>query len=291
MTQPAKTLHSYRCTCGKLLFKGLLLDSTVQIKCKKCGELLVIQGESSKITRHDRYAFILNRRGEVVTASDNIHKLFGHDLSSLLSLSLDDVSPTIASRDALQSSLGQMWSLHHKERYFFKSKTVYRHTSGGFVPGVTQSKFVITPEDTYLLNVFYANATLDDAPAEPEFLQLREYPFFLRVNCDGIFTYAHTDRQRPYSRTHNEIVGQSYTAFMDESASVRRDFALQLRQNKPFGLMGKRYERGNGKIIMMDAYFAPNLDEAGDIIDYSVYIFNDELLKGYEDHLAQSPKT
>ena len=29
-------LSEYRCTCGKLLFKGALLFSTVEIKCKRC---------------------------------------------------------------------------------------------------------------------------------------------------------------------------------------------------------------------------------------------------------------
>lgn len=36
----------YRCPCGKLLFKGLLIDSTVEIKCKNCGNLTKITGQA-----------------------------------------------------------------------------------------------------------------------------------------------------------------------------------------------------------------------------------------------------
>jgi CheY-like chemotaxis protein len=37
--QIAAGLPEYRCTCGKLLFKGILQFSTIEIKCKRCGAL------------------------------------------------------------------------------------------------------------------------------------------------------------------------------------------------------------------------------------------------------------
>lgn len=37
----------YRCkNCAKLLFKGLLIDSEIEIKCKKCHELTTIKSSS-----------------------------------------------------------------------------------------------------------------------------------------------------------------------------------------------------------------------------------------------------
>lgn len=36
----------YRCEgCEKLLFKGVLLNSEVEVKCKRCGQMNVFQGE------------------------------------------------------------------------------------------------------------------------------------------------------------------------------------------------------------------------------------------------------
>jgi phage FluMu protein Com len=41
-------LREYRCqSCNKLLFKGLLVDSTVEIKCKGCATLTTFRGEPS----------------------------------------------------------------------------------------------------------------------------------------------------------------------------------------------------------------------------------------------------
>lgn len=42
-------LNEYRCpSCGKLLFKGLLVDSEVEAKCRGCGEVHVFHGESKE---------------------------------------------------------------------------------------------------------------------------------------------------------------------------------------------------------------------------------------------------
>ncbi len=42
-------LPEYRCTCGKLLFKGVLLFSTIEIKCKRCGEVRRIDNTDQKL--------------------------------------------------------------------------------------------------------------------------------------------------------------------------------------------------------------------------------------------------
>jgi len=43
-----ETLYKeYRCkNCEKLLFKGLLIESSIEIKCKRCKELNIFEGES-----------------------------------------------------------------------------------------------------------------------------------------------------------------------------------------------------------------------------------------------------
>jgi len=51
MVQPARQiggLKEYRCQqCNKLLFKGALIDSTVEVKCKACHGFSTFTGEPS----------------------------------------------------------------------------------------------------------------------------------------------------------------------------------------------------------------------------------------------------
>lgn len=42
-------LPEYRCTCGKLLFKGVLLFSTIEIKCKRCHEVCRIDNTDQRL--------------------------------------------------------------------------------------------------------------------------------------------------------------------------------------------------------------------------------------------------
>lgn len=40
------TYHQYRCgDCDKLLFKGILIDSEIEVKCKRCGKITVFTGQ------------------------------------------------------------------------------------------------------------------------------------------------------------------------------------------------------------------------------------------------------
>lgn len=41
----SKVLKEYRCTCGKLLFKGSFYAGIVEVKCKHCHQLLSFFGE------------------------------------------------------------------------------------------------------------------------------------------------------------------------------------------------------------------------------------------------------
>jgi len=34
----------YRCVCGKLLFKGEAFSGALEIKCKRCGRIQVVDG-------------------------------------------------------------------------------------------------------------------------------------------------------------------------------------------------------------------------------------------------------
>jgi len=37
--------NEYRCKkCSKLFFKGILVDSEIEVKCKRCGEVRLIKG-------------------------------------------------------------------------------------------------------------------------------------------------------------------------------------------------------------------------------------------------------
>lgn len=55
-----KELIEYRCQCGKLLCKGKLFLSEIEIKCKRCGRLTAFDGQ---LPSHIPHMFLV-RDGE-----------------------------------------------------------------------------------------------------------------------------------------------------------------------------------------------------------------------------------
>jgi phage FluMu protein Com len=92
-TGATEVLQSYRCPgCGKLLFKGTLIISTVQVKCKKCGTLATFNCLDD-VNDTDQFSLLIDKTGTVV--STGLYKeafcgpqrnLIGTKLSSLLHL-------------------------------------------------------------------------------------------------------------------------------------------------------------------------------------------------------------
>lgn len=59
-------LQVYRCPgCDKLLFKGILVISTVQVKCKKCGTLATFSQLDSNM-HEDQFTLLADNTGRVV---------------------------------------------------------------------------------------------------------------------------------------------------------------------------------------------------------------------------------
>lgn len=280
--RPGDTLYSYRCNCGKLLFKGLLADSTIQIKCKKCGDLMSFQGQKDHVSPDGNHALMFNSDGRVISASSNIQELLGYSLEELLLKEYSDLLASAPHR-LIETNIRRFWSLPSKERYFFKSKVSLKRSDGRFIAGNMQSKFTTTPNGTVLFSVFRSGTESITSRVAPEFFALREYPFFLQIDLDGICLDASGARNRPYSREKNEIIGKLFVSFMcgDEIAN-QEELMRHLRAGKMFELLQKEYTRTNGTSVYMDASFMPNFDSDGSCVDYTVYVFNETILEHHE---------
>lgn len=62
-------LKEQRCSCGKLLLKGIFFHATLEIKCKKCGKLNQI-GSIKDLDSDRAFLLVFNARGLITNASD-----------------------------------------------------------------------------------------------------------------------------------------------------------------------------------------------------------------------------
>lgn len=61
----SELLEDYRCACGKLLFRGLLLVGSVEVKCRECKHVSIASG-LVHLSGKDRCTVVLNERGAIV---------------------------------------------------------------------------------------------------------------------------------------------------------------------------------------------------------------------------------
>lgn len=84
-------LAEYRCTCGKLLFKGLLYQCVIEVKCRRCGEITTRGIEES-----DLITFFESDANAVLTdASGDVKGLLGKDKSHFIGKPLFEVFPLL----------------------------------------------------------------------------------------------------------------------------------------------------------------------------------------------------
>lgn len=90
----ANILIEYRCACGKLLFKGLMLISVVEIKCKRCGATKIFRDDTRGIRS---FMLVVDCDGRIVDACDGVAAL-EFSRSYVIGRLLSDTLPLV--RDA-----------------------------------------------------------------------------------------------------------------------------------------------------------------------------------------------
>lgn len=74
-------LLEYRCTCGRLLFKGVVRIAPIQIKCRRCG---CVQTFGSAEGGEDRrYGFMVNGAGRITAVSETAPAILGYTAEEL----------------------------------------------------------------------------------------------------------------------------------------------------------------------------------------------------------------
>ena len=106
-------LREYRCKCGKLLFKGLLFLGVVEIKCKRCGALVMAED-----IRPGSFALVESNADLLITiVSGHPRKVLGYTNSDLIGKRLDTFFPFLNDAASKQSEHrhgnGRAYTIHN----------------------------------------------------------------------------------------------------------------------------------------------------------------------------------
>lgn len=197
-------LAEYRCACGKLLFKGVVRTTRIEIKCKRCGALSSF-GPEEREQDLERYGIIAAKDGTIMAVSDTVTRILGYRPDELRSMNLRDLRAYDRDGETPPSLEGAVSEERHRGKDGLMVTVRVRKERAGSQEGMS----------LYLCDVPSA-AVFNDAPvgASVHRLVLETDPS-LRVRHADV-SLAGLIGASPYA-----LIGTNMLALMDEGSAAR----------------------------------------------------------------------
>ncbi|MDD5738509.1 MAG: PAS domain S-box protein [Candidatus Pacebacteria bacterium] len=273
-------LDEHRCKCGKLLLKGIFFDGTLEIKCKRCGEINKI-GNIKLVDDATHYLLVTNRDGTIVNGSEAACYILGYSRSELIGKHFTQINPTMP-KEIGEKFFGPESVLN--ENNYFQIDTFHQSKSGKKIP-VTVFLKLYQPavKEKYLLVI----AEPKNIESKKNFLK-KDVPEFLDCACDfyfnidenGVVECISPSVKKLFGFCEETIIGKDYFSIAPpETADERRKvFGYFSVNGQPYRVSHDIGIDGDGKIVHNELYFTPQFDDGGKFSGYRVlgWVINPE---------------
>lgn len=134
-------LEEYRCPCGKLLFKGLIVVSLVEVKCKRCSEISIF-GDIKNSKSPFSFLISIDQEGKITDLCKGTEMMLGLTRDQLIGTSIGQVSPMILDKFVSAKE--------HAENYEIKDNA-FLVRNGVEIPA---ESYCITPKESPFSYIF-----------------------------------------------------------------------------------------------------------------------------------------
>lgn len=263
-------LQEYRCQCGKLLFKGLMLVSLVEIKCLRCGTIQVINEMSSSFLGEDKYAFLYNEDGIILNASISANPILGYSPDELQKMSIYQINRCIT--PGLHK---KFWNLRIYEGGTSCAKLFPLKKDGYVIPVLGEYKFFKQGDGIYYVFATYQSFKAGDRSIleEPNFLQFgkNNEELFLEINLNGICLKVDHRVKKLLGYQPDELISQSLFKICKPLDKDTKNLRKLILQHMSFDIPNNTLLCKNGKAVKSESYFSSNYDDGGNFIGYRVF--------------------
>lgn len=84
-------MHEYRCDCGKLLFKGVVITSHIEIKCSRCGKIKAVSGITEGLSAERFCTLFLDDKGRILNTGEAVKDIFGYTKDEAVKMNVDEI--------------------------------------------------------------------------------------------------------------------------------------------------------------------------------------------------------
>jgi hypothetical protein len=266
-------LRDYRCDCGKLLFRGMLLTCQIEIKCKRCGAIKIMHGILDQPRALGRYALLLDKSGRIAQSDNSASVALAYSQGELLAKHIYQIDPFLR-----PSVYKKLWDTAKNEGDSFALESVQRKKNGDVLSVKISFRFLfIKGEKHALMNVAASNTLQKETdthtipqPASPAHAQ-----FSAELNMHGIFTYVygtitHLCGITNLSESHNflgyassEMLGKHIQEFLsnEQKESYVKRILDHSPSRQPFQISRAHALCKNGQPALIESHFIPRLSD------------------------------
>lgn len=265
-------LNEYRCHCGKLLFKGIFFDGTLEIKCKKCGTISKVD-RVKLLDDVNQYLLIVNKQGLVINFSDSACKILGYSNNELLGKEVTQLSPSLSLE--LGKKFFKQESILNKDNYF-QINTVNVTKDGRNIPVTIRLKlYKFTGDEKYVLLLVKLKDSVDNeknlTKDRSEFLD-NACDFYFYLDKTGIGQCISESAEKILGLSQESIIGKNYFDFLSDEARIesKKFFNHFSALEQPYRETCSIGRDTNKKLINNELYFTPTFDDYGKFCGYCV---------------------
>lgn len=257
----------HRCLfCGKLLFKGILFRSRVEIKCLRCGKVIFFRGLND-FDGKNRYMLLTDTKGKIVDCSDSIRKVLAIWPSDLIEENIDRV---IA--DKFEKETDKVIALRSQGKKYLRFDTWHKKGDGDTIPVSIRYNFLKSKNgrDLILRVVDKILPVGKNIIKQSTFPEKNQCDFTIEVDENGTILYGSNGGRDILGFTPKEAIGEAVGKFqVPEEVEMRKEnYKMLLAKKVAYRIPDNRCLSKSGNVIEYETFCSPNFSSAGDFVGY-----------------------
>ncbi|MBP9802349.1 PAS domain S-box protein [Patescibacteria group bacterium] len=264
-------LKEQRCECGKLLLKGIFFHATLEIKCKKCGQINKI-GSIKELESDKAFLLVFNNRGFITNASEAACCILEYSHDELIGKHFSEID-TDTDPEIFQKLMPPNSIL--TEEHYLQLDAINKTKSGKKFP-VNVILKLYKPDDgeahvLVSVNMKDDDSNLKDSEDDAKF---KKYAcdFYFDLDTKGFGTFISAEVEKLFGISPALGLGKNYFDFVpankrDEAQALFNHFVAK---EQAYKALGNTSIDVGGKKVDSDLFFTPNFNSEGKFIGYRV---------------------
>jgi PAS domain S-box-containing protein len=259
-------LPEYRCSCGKLLYRGVILNGIVEIKCKRCNHLAKVDTLCNDAVA-GRYMLVVGMDGKIINASTSAIDMLGYSLEELrgkyfremTTVSVPDCGKRL--RSSLRDSVGK----------YFRVSTFQKVKSGLIFPVTLHLKMCDTSKgERFIVAIADTEPSRERTISQETNAIKSNGVVFGEMDTEGRFTSISSSFKSDFGYSPIDHLG---TLVFDHCVSgqreeLKRRFSCFMERRLPFRALGCKFCTEKGGVISLDMFFSVHYADDGIFLGY-----------------------